>query len=86
VSSSKWIVAGILAVIGVLAVVAGVIYLTVEAKSLPSILGTLHHTTSHRSLRGIVALLVGLVLLAAAGWLAYYKPPAPASPGGGDGD
>jgi amino acid permease len=73
-SSSKWIVVAVLAVIGVLAVIVSVIYFTEAAKSLPSILGTLHRTTSHRTLRGIISLLVGLVLLGASGWLAYYKP------------
>jgi multisubunit Na+/H+ antiporter MnhB subunit len=79
--SSRWITAAVLAVIGVLAIVVAIIYFTVAAKSLPSILGTLHHAAGHRSLRGIVALLVGLVLLGAAGWIAYYKPPASASEG-----
>jgi multisubunit Na+/H+ antiporter MnhB subunit len=74
--SSRWITAAILAIIGLLAIVAAIIYLTVAAKSLPSFLGTLHHAAGHRSLRGIVALLVGLVLIGAAGWIAYYKPPA----------
>jgi drug/metabolite transporter (DMT)-like permease len=61
-------------VIGVLAVVAGVIYLTVEAKSLPSFLGALHNDTAHRSLRGIVALVVGAVLLAGGSAMIAYRP------------
>ncbi len=74
--SSKRITAAILAVLALVAIVAAIIYFTVAAKSLPSILGTLHHAAGHRSLRGIVALLVGLVLLGAAAWIAFYKPPA----------
>jgi amino acid permease len=74
VSSSKWLGVAIVGLVGVVAVVVGVIYLTVEGKSLPSVLGTLHGFGGHRSLRGIVALVVGLVLLAGAGWLARYRP------------
>ena len=61
-------------VIGVLAVIAGVIYLTVEAKSLPSFLGQLHNDSAHRSLRGIVALVVGAVLLAGGSAMIAYRP------------
>jgi drug/metabolite transporter (DMT)-like permease len=61
-------------VIGVLAVIAGVIYLTVEAKSLPSFLGQLHNDTAHRSLRGIIALVVGAVLLAGGSAMIAYRP------------
>ena len=69
-------VAGVVAVIGVIAIVVGVIYLTVEAKSLPSILGQLHGMTGHRSKRGVAALIVGVVLLLAGGGFIAYKPRA----------
>lgn len=61
-------------VLGILAVVAGVIYLTVEAKSLPSIMGQIHGDTAHRSLRGIVAIIVGVLLLAGGAGLMAYRP------------
>jgi formate hydrogenlyase subunit 4 len=64
----------LVALVGVLAVVVGVIYLTVDAKSLPSVLGQIHGDTAHRSLRGIVALIVGAVLLFGAAGRAAYRP------------
>ena len=69
-SSGKTIAAVILVIIGVLALVAGIIYFLEPAKSLPSILGTITHPASranaHRSLRGIIALVVGVICLVAA--------------------
>lgn len=69
-SSGSMIVVAVLVIIGILAVVAGVIYLIEPAKSLPSILGTITHpaarANAHRSLRGWTALVVGVVLLVAA--------------------
>jgi amino acid permease len=65
----------VLAVIGVLAIIAGVIYLTEPAKSLPSILGTITHPAArahaHRHTRGAVALVVGVLCLVAAGIVAW---------------
>lgn len=62
----------ILVVIAVLAIIAGIMYLAEPARSLPSVLGTITHPASRagspRSLRGAVAIIVGVVLLAAA-WL-----------------
>jgi hypothetical protein len=75
-SSSKLLTVVVVGLVGVLAVVVGVIYLTVAAKSLPSVLGSLHGAAGHRSLRGIIALLVGLALLVSAVWVARYKPGA----------
>jgi amino acid permease len=68
----------LIALVGVLAVVVGVIYLTVDAKSLPSVLGQIHGDTAHRTLRGIVALVVGAVLLFGSAGLAAYRPGRPA--------
>jgi hypothetical protein len=65
-------VAVILAIIGVLAIVVGIIFLVEPAKSLPSFLGTITHPASrasaHRTTRGAVALVIGVVCLIAA-WL-----------------
>jgi amino acid permease len=58
----KWVVV-ILAVVGLLAIVAAVIYYSVPADSLPSFLGTLHHIKAHRRERGRDALVLGVVLL-----------------------
>lgn len=68
------LVAAIVFALGILALVAGVIYLAVDAKSLPSFMGQLHTYTGHRSTRGIAALIVGAVLLLAGGGLLLYKP------------
>ncbi len=56
--------AGILLILGLLALIAGILYFTVEAKSLPSILGQLHGYSGHRSKRGIGAVVIAVVLLA----------------------
>jgi amino acid permease len=70
----RTLTAAIIAVLGVLAIIAAVIYLTTAGKSLPSILGQVHGYTGHRSKRGIAALVVGIVLLVIAGGLALYRP------------
>lgn len=63
----------LLILIGVVALAVGIIYLTVEARSLPSILGTLHGAHGHRSRRGIGALIIGVVLLIGAGAVARFS-------------
>jgi len=70
--TTQRLLAALVIVVGVLAVIAGVIYFTVEAKSLPSFMGQLHGDSAHRTLRGIVALVVGVVLV--AGGLAAARP------------
>ncbi|HUZ39692.1 MAG TPA: hypothetical protein VMV17_25500 [Streptosporangiaceae bacterium] len=69
-STGSTIVVVVLVIIGILAIVAGILYFVEPAKSLPSILGTITHPASraaaHRSLRGAVALVVGVVCLGAA--------------------
>ena len=73
-SAQRKLIAGVLIVIGVIGVVIGIIYLTVEAKSLPSVLGSLHGYTGHRTKRGIVALILGGVLILVGGVFAFYRP------------
>jgi hypothetical protein len=63
------LIAAVVIVVGLLALAVGVIYLTVEAKSLPSILGKLHGFVGHRTKRGVAALVVGVALLIAGGGL-----------------
>jgi amino acid permease len=63
----RLIIGGALLVIGLLALAAGVIYLTVEGKSLPSILGQAHGFTGHRTKRGIAALIIAAILLLGGG-------------------
>jgi uncharacterized membrane protein HdeD (DUF308 family) len=58
----------VLVVLGVLGIAAGVVYFAEPAKSLPSVLpGHITGSTAHRTLRGIAAVVIGLVLLALAG-------------------
>ena len=64
--SQRVTIAAVLILVGLLAVAVGVIYLTVQAHSLPSILGKLHSYSGHRTKRGVAALIVGGVLLVAA--------------------
>ncbi len=75
-SPGKLAVTAVLAIIALLAVIAAVMYFTEPAKSLPSILGAVTHPASranaHRSLRGGVALAVGVVGLGAA-WFASRR-------------
>lgn len=69
-STGKVAIVVILAVIGILALVAGVIYFAEPAKSLPSFLGAItsgSRADSKRSTHGVAALAVGVVLLIAAG-------------------
>jgi hypothetical protein len=75
-SNQRLVAGALMVVIGLVALAVGVIYLTVEAKSLPSVLGQLHGVTGHRSARGIAAVIIGIVLLVAGGVLAY-RPRGP---------
>lgn len=72
--SQRNLVAAVLVVLGILAVVAGVIYLTVYAKSLPSFMGQLQTYPGHRSKRGAAALIIGVVLLVVGGGMFLYRP------------
>jgi len=56
----------ILALVGLAAIVVGVVYFTVAADKLPSFLGHIAHQTGHRSKRAIGAIAVGVVLWIAA--------------------
>ena len=70
-NTTNWprIIGVTLLVIGVLALIAGVVYLTVPAHSLPSIMGRLPKATVHRSKRGVAGLVVGIVLAAIGAFL-----------------
>ena len=68
----KWL-AAVIGVIGLLALIAGIIYFTVPAHSLPSFLGPLPHAAvkAHRKRRGDAAIAVAVVLWVIAGILFY---------------
>ena len=73
-NSQRTLTAAVIAVIAILAIAAAVLYFTVSAKSLPSVLGQVHGFAGHRTKRGIAALVLGVVLLVIAGGLALYRP------------
>jgi hypothetical protein len=56
----------VVGIIGILAIAAGIVYFTVPAHSLPSFMGTVAHSHNHRTKRGTVAVIVGVVLLVVA--------------------
>lgn len=70
-SPGKTTLVAVLAILAVLAIIAGIMYFMEPAKSLPSVLGTITSPASranaHRPARGWAAIVVGLILLAAAG-------------------
>jgi hypothetical protein len=60
----------ILAIIGLLLIVVGILYVTTKAGSLPSFIpGRITGSTGHHPLRVAGVLVVGVVLLAVAGWV-----------------
>jgi NADH:ubiquinone oxidoreductase subunit 5 (subunit L)/multisubunit Na+/H+ antiporter MnhA subunit len=64
----SWLVRFVLVVLGILAVVVGVIYLVEPIHSLPSFFpGYAHYGQSHHHDRGYIAIAVGVVLLVLAG-------------------
>jgi amino acid permease len=73
-STGRVIAAAVLAVVGILLIIATVIYFTTDAKNLPSILGTIkhpaHRANSTRPLHGIATLVVGIICFAGA-YFAY---------------
>lgn len=64
----RWLVRFVLAVLGILAVVVGVIYLVEPIHSLPSFFpGHALHGQAHHHIRGYIAIAVGVILLILAG-------------------
>lgn len=65
-------VAAVLIIVGALIVIAGVLYLTQPAHSLPTFLpGYLAHATGKHSKRGIAALVAGAVVLIVGAIVAF---------------
>jgi uncharacterized membrane protein HdeD (DUF308 family) len=80
-SSGRVAAVAILTVVGILAIIAGILYLTEPAKSLPAVLGTITspavRANEHRSLRGEAALAFGVICLIAAGITGWQGRSAP---------
>ena len=79
-SPGRVILAVILVIIGILGIIAGILYLTEPAHSLPSVLGTIKYNGhnhvraySHRTLRGTVSLVVGIIVLLAGVFAFVWK-------------
>ena len=76
----SWLVRVVIVVLGILAVIVGIIYLVEPIHSLPSFFpGHAAHGQSHHHIRGYLAIAVGVILVivaAAAGRLRrrdYYR-------------
>ena len=64
----SWLVRVILIVLGILAVIVGVVYLKNPVHSLPSFFpGYAVHGQGHHHIRGYIAIAVGIILLILAG-------------------
>src|ERR1700733_9410974 len=69
----KWITA-VLGILGLLALVAAIMYFTIPAHSLPSFLGPIHGNVkpnAHRKRRGEAAIAIAVVLWVIAGIVFY---------------
>ncbi|MBV9383056.1 MAG: hypothetical protein JOY82_15405 [Streptosporangiaceae bacterium] len=66
--------AAVAAIIALLFIVAGFIYLAVPAGSVPSVMGRIAGSTGHHPLRAAGCLVVGVVLAVAAWFILRYKP------------
>ncbi|HUY23418.1 MAG TPA: hypothetical protein VMV22_13860 [Acidimicrobiales bacterium] len=66
----KWL-AAVLGVLGLIALVVGIIYFSVPAHSLPSFLGPLQRVKAHRKRRGEAAI-AGAVVLWVIGGILFY--------------
>ena len=82
-SAGRMIAVVVLAIIAIVAIIATIMYFTEPAKSLPSILGTITSpagkASAHRTTRGTVTLVVGVVCLVAAGlagWMGRKPKPS----------
>ena len=67
----KWLPVILLAIVGVLAGIVAVEYLTVAIHALPSWIPGRHHGRGHYHTRGAAAALVALVAFGIAGYLAF---------------
>jgi NADH:ubiquinone oxidoreductase subunit 5 (subunit L)/multisubunit Na+/H+ antiporter MnhA subunit len=60
----SWLVRVVLVVLGILAVIAGILYLAEPVHSLPSFFpGYAAHSQIHHHIRGYLAIAVGVILL-----------------------
>jgi amino acid permease len=72
-STGRTVAAVVCAIVAIVFIVAGIMYLAEPAKSLPSILGSIHNSTGHRPLRAAGSLIVGVVFAVGAWFSLKYK-------------
>jgi uncharacterized membrane protein len=93
-NNAKWIIAAILAVLGVIALIYAIIYLAVPIHSLPGFVPGKTATTGHYHKRAFISGVIGVVLLAIAVYIGMTtrrsesttgSVTGSASPGVGDG-
>jgi amino acid permease len=66
-SAGRKLVIALLVVIGLILIAVGIVYFTVKAGSLPSFIpGHIANSSAHHSKRGLVAVIVGAVVLLVA--------------------
>jgi amino acid permease len=73
-STGRLIAAVILAIIGILFIIAGILYVAEPAKSLPSMLGQIAGSNGHHPLRAVASFVVGVILFVAAWFALRYTP------------
>ena len=75
-SSGRGTLVIVLAVIGILGIIAGIMYVSGAANSIHVMVGSVHH--GHHVIRAIVSLVVGAAFLVGA-YIARARTPAPRS-------
>jgi uncharacterized integral membrane protein len=65
-SAAQWAIIAVLAILGILALVAAILFITGAANSMHFLSGSVHHGA--HPIRLTVSLVVGILLLAAAGY------------------
>jgi len=70
-NSVKWTIGAILAIVGILAIVVAVIYVSVPIHSLPGFIPGKRPVGGHYHKRALLAGVIGVVLLAISGLVAY---------------
>ncbi|HEY7324847.1 MAG TPA: hypothetical protein VH520_08470 [Streptosporangiaceae bacterium] len=65
-SAAQWAIVAVLAILGILALVVAILYITGAANSMHFLSGSVHH--GHHQIRLTVSLVAGILLLGAAGY------------------
>ena len=81
-STGRTVTAVILAIIGILFIIAGIMYLAEPAKSLPSFMGQISGSNGHHPLRAAGTFILGVIFFVGAWFALRYQPKSstPAEP------